>query len=127
MAAPPLNAVPIQRLNLLDIDNVPRINESDYGCMAEVRDVLRKHGKQTRLGIALLHKHFDLRKGEVLVETTDPVNRVSTIQPVKASEAGNAIETIWALLDGENEALLGCRQYCGTDVHGNHNSFHSQT
>ena len=55
--------------------------------------------------------------------------RVLTVKLVKEVEAGPTIQTIWELGDGEDghKMFVGCRQYCGKDVQGNHNSFHKQT
>lgn len=113
--------------NLKDIHEVDPLNERDYDCLTEVRDVLKKHQVQERFGVALLHKHFDLQPEEILVEQTDVAQRVLTISPIKAAAAGNTIQTIWMLGDGEPRAMLGCMQYCGKDVQGNHNSFHRST
>ncbi len=113
--------------DLKDIDEVEPVNPNDYECLAEIREVLKKHGKRDRFGVALLHTHFPLAPGEMLVERTDKQNRVPTIQPMKSEVAGRTVETILMLLDGENKAMLGCMQYCGKDVQGNHNSFHRQT
>src|SRR4051812_15073087 len=78
---------PMQWADLKDIDEVEPIGESDSECLAEVREVLKKHGKRDRLGVALLHKHFDMAGDEVLVEYSDKEERVLTIKPVKAEAA----------------------------------------
>ena len=122
-----LEVAPMQGVNLKDIEDVVPVNDGDLECLAAVREVLKKHGKRERFGVALLHKHFDMDSDEMLVEHTNKKDRVLTIKPVKPQDAGPTIETIWALLDGENKAMLGCRQYCGRDVQGNHNSFHAMT
>lgn len=112
---------------LPDIDAVEPAGDGDAACLDEVSRVLRKHGKEGRFGVALLHKHFDLAEDEMLVEYSDPVNRVLTITPVKKAEAGRTVETIWMFGEGQGRSLLGYMQYCGTNVHGNHQSFHKQT
>jgi len=112
---------------LMDVDQVPPINDHDLDCLAEVRDVLKKFGKQDRFGVALLHKHFDLQPGEVLLEETDVTTRMSTLRPIMAGAAGSTMETLWQLGDGDAKAMLGCRSQCQTDVHGNHSSFHTMT
>lgn len=127
MANATLEVAPTQWANLKDIHEVEPINDGDLDCLAEIRKVLKMHGKQERFGVALLHKHFDMEADEILVDETDVEGRVLTIKPVKQTEAGKTIETIWQLVDGEERAMLGCRQYCGTDVQGNHNSFHRMT
>ena len=110
-----------------DIEEIEPIDQGDYECLAEIREVLKKYEKEERFGIALLHSQFPVDDGEMLVEYTDKEARVLTIKPVKREDVGKTIETIWMLLDGEHKAMLGCRQYCGTDVQGNHNSFHRPT
>ncbi len=112
---------------LRDIDDVEPLNEADMPCMQDLREVLVRHGRSDRFGIALLHKHFDLAEDEVLVERTNVESRVQTIRPERIDTPGQVTETIWQLsADGPN-AILGCRQYCGGDVHGNHGSYHART
>ena len=64
MSAEEFNALP-------HIDDIDPLNVGDHKCMEELRDVLEKHGKLSRFGITLLHRHFDLSDGEILVEYTD--------------------------------------------------------
>jgi len=127
MSSATIEMAPTQWANLKDIHEVDPINDGDLDCLAEILDVLKKHGLQERFGVALLHKHFDMDPDEILVEQTNVEDRVLTISPVKASTAGNTIQTIWMLRDGGPEAMLGCMQYCGKDVQGNHSSFHRMT
>ena len=123
-----LAVAPTQWGNLSDIDDIQPINSDDFACLSEIREVLKKHGKRERFGVALLHKHFDMDADEILVEYTNKQDRILTIKPVKRDEAGQMIETIWEIGDDENnQIVLGCRQYCGLDIHGNHNVFHNMT
>lgn len=122
-----IEVAPTQWADLKDIHEVEPLHEADYDCLTEVRDVLKKHGKQQRFGVALLHKHFDMDEDEILVEHTDVANRVLTIRPTPANAAGETVQTIWMLGDGGPQSMLGCQQYCGKDVQGNHNSFHRLT
>lgn len=111
-----------------EIEDVEPINDSDLKCLSEVREVLKKYNKRSRFGVALLHKHFDVKSDEILVEYTNKQERTLTIKPVKRDQAGSIIETIWEIGDGENnQVVLGCVRYCGADVHGNHNTFHNWT
>ncbi len=112
MSATVLEVAPTQWGSLKDIEDVEPINDSDLECLAEVRDVLAKHGKRERFGVALLHKHFDMEEGEVLVEETDKDARELTIRPMKQDEAGNTVPTIWKLGDGVCQPLLGCLSRC---------------
>lgn len=112
---------------LPDIHDVEPLGDADLPCMVELRDVLARHGKLGRFGVALLHSHFTLSADEILLEETDVANRVQRIRPVAKEHASDSIETIWQLGEGGPKAMLGCRQYCGRDIQGNHSSFHSMT
>jgi hypothetical protein len=107
-----LQMAPMQWAGLKDIDDVEPLNSGDYDCLAEVREVLKKHGKRERFGIALLHKHFDLAADEQLMEVSDEQERVLTIKPVKQGEAGKSVETVWMLLDGAHQPMMGCQMRC---------------
>jgi hypothetical protein len=121
-----LMIAPTQWSRYKDIEDVEPINDGDLDCLAEVSEVLKKYGKRERFGVALLHKHFDLAADEQLVEYTDAEARLLTIKPIKCSEAGQTIETIWELGDGQDgrKVSLGCAQSCWTNVHGNHSRSH---
>ena len=70
-----------------------------------------------RLGICLLHRHYDIRANEVLVETTDRRQRASTVRPVEASSISESdlLETMWKVEpDGKAIALQYCAR-CGRD------------
>lgn len=60
---------------LPDIDQVVPLGPDDPQLIHELRDVLDRHGALERFGITLLHQHFDVAEGEVLVETVDPAAR----------------------------------------------------
>lgn len=81
-------------------------------CLLEIKKVLERHNALGRFGVALLHKHFDLGEGEVLVETTDHHQRVQEISPRLANELDDTevMPTIVAL--GGEGATLGCYVVC---------------
>lgn len=108
-----LQVAPLEWSMLRDIDDTEPLGEHDYACIKEVREVLKKHGKQERLGVVLIHRHaFDLADDEILIEECDSVTRTLITRPVRASEVGdNKIGTAWMLRDG-NEPLQWCRKYC---------------
>jgi hypothetical protein len=113
--------------DLKDIEEVTPVGESDLSCLADVRDVLKRYGMQDRFGVALLHKHFELQPGEMLVEQTDKSARTLTISAMTPADVPATVGTIFRLDDGDGlDVFLGCMQYCGRDVQGNHNSFHQQ-
>ncbi len=105
-----LEVAPMQWAALKKLREVEPIAESDLECMADIRDVLKKHGKQERFGVALLHKHFHMNDGEMLVEDSDEETRELRIKPVQKAAAEETVPTIWMLKDGENKAILACRK-----------------
>ncbi len=82
-------------------DVQPR-SEQDDALFDELASVLRKHNALDRFGISLLHRHFEIAPGEVLLETTDIPTRVQTVRPVNETEIAGVpyIETSWRLGDG---------------------------
>ncbi len=84
------------------ISNVEPRSDKDDTLFAELAQVLKKHNALDRFGVTLLHRHFDISPGEVLLETTDIPSRIQTIQPVQDSEIAQQpyIETSWRLGDG---------------------------
>ncbi len=118
----PRKNVALAQLNdLLHIDQIEPLSEKDMTCFEDLRAVLEKHGALKRFGVTLLHKHFDLEEGEVLVEHTDEKERLQTIQPERKSDDENKhiIQTAWRL-DALGEMPVGCYVTCvaSTDYHG---------
>jgi hypothetical protein len=109
-----LTISPVQWAALKHIDIVDPINEQDAECLIEIRDVLKKHGKLNRLGVALLHSHFDLEDDEIMLESTeDEDTRTLTTKAVKNSETdGVNVGTIWMLREGDPTTMSWCRSYC---------------
>jgi len=115
MAPVTMTMAPTQWARYKDIEDVEPINDGDMDCLVEISAVLKKYGKRERFGVALLHKHFEMANDELLVEHTDAKARVLTIKPLKQSEAGQTIETIWELGDGKDGhkvATACCRCSC---------------
>lgn len=98
--------------DLSDIEKGPPLNAADRLCLEEIRDVLARHGHLARLGVTLLHAHFPIHEGEVLVETCDPERRQLQLEvkPDSITKSDNVIETSWRL--GNGEALIGCYTSC---------------
>ena len=103
-----LTVAPVQWARLKELGDIPPINGSDLECMAEVREILKKHGKNERFGLALLHTHFPMNDCEMLVEETHKDDRKLTIKAMNKEEAHDTVPTVWMLMDGENRAILGC-------------------
>jgi hypothetical protein len=104
-----LNA--LQWSSLEYIDNVRPLDDSDATCLEEIRLVLAKYGNLNRLGIALLHSHFQLADDEMMLETTDVKQREHWVRPVKKSyleKAGLEAQTTILRFDDS-----GYSQWCG--------------
>ncbi len=97
---------------LPDVTDVARLSESDASCLAELREVLTRHGNLTRFGLTLLHQHFELADDEILVETCDEERRVLTSRPMKRSEieGRSVLDTSWRL--DTQDALAKCVETC---------------
>ena len=109
---------PVEWANLKDIDDVEPLNESDAACFAEVRDVLKRHDRLNRFGLALLHSHFSLAPDEVMVESTFLEDRTLVTKPHKVGDLGQSVGTLWMLGDGDGTTMAYCRKYCERDFFG---------
>lgn len=112
--------------NLPNIEDVTPIDDADRACLAEIRDVLVRHGRLDRFGVSLLHNHFPIGEDEVLVESCDDVARTLTmaIQPKDFLDHPDVVQTSWRLSDGE--VMMGCYMSCIANRPG-HPRKHVQT
>jgi len=110
----------VQYAYLSDVDDVAPISDQDHDVLAELRDVLRKHGLTDRFGVCLLHRHFELSEGEVLMESTDVTSRVSLVEVADRNAiTGSSIPTMWKFSsDGKITAGTECRQACHYENYG---------
>lgn len=116
---------PIQWDSLRHIDEVEPLNDTDTDCLHEIYEVLKKHGKADRLGVALLHSHFHLADDEILLETSDDEARMLTLRPVRQTEAGDTVGTIWKLRESDTIVMGHCHRYCERDwLTKGHNKAH---
>jgi hypothetical protein len=113
---------PMQWALTPDIADVPPLSDEDGACLRDLRDVLAKHGRLERFGVALIHKHFQIAADECLVETIDLEHRTLTTRPVKKVALGNAIQTQWRLTDGQ--PVVVCDYWCNWD--SGHSRKHNQ-
>jgi hypothetical protein len=105
----------VQWASLPDVDGVEPISDRDCKVLAEVGRVLARRGYTHRFGICLLHKHFDLADGEVLLETTDTDARVSTLAVERQDAPSVGIETMWRFSEGSEPVIAAkCVMRCST-------------
>ena len=98
--------------DLPSFEEVKPLSEVDIECFNEIRDILKKYGALNRFGITLLHKHFDLEEGEMLVEELNDKNRGMYISPRRPEQENlTVLQTAWRLGDGI-KAGIGCYQTC---------------
>ena len=122
-----VTVAPVQWSNLDNIDDIEPLNEADSKCLSEIRDVLKRHGKLNRFGVALLHSHFSVSNDEILLETTDFEARTLTTKPVRKEDAGDAnVATLWQLRSEGNPITSSyCKSYCYVNKpFGNHTEHH---
>jgi len=103
-----LTIQPLQWARLADLRDVPPLDPHDLACMAELREVLLRHGRLQRFALHLVHKHFELAADEVLVEYSDPLAREQLLR-VESREAAalrSAIPTTWTLAGAQ--PLVAC-------------------
>lgn len=97
-----------QHQDLLDINDVPPFRpEQDQPIFDEIKAVLTKHNALSRFGVCLLHRHFDVNEGEMLLEECDSITRTLTIKPVVLSQKPdlNFMETNWRFdVEGASQA-----------------------
>src|SRR6266545_2073108 len=90
----------IQWATLPHIHDVRPIGEKDHEVLSDLREVLQRHGYTHRLGICLLHKHFDLDSDERLVEYTEMDSRTQRVVVEKCHPSTEGwIETVWRFSD----------------------------
>jgi hypothetical protein len=122
-----LNARPMNKL-MPDVNAVKPLTSDDLAVLEEIRQVLAKHDALHRFGVMLQHQHFDMADDEIMVESTDVVNRVQTTRPMKRSPETPAIETAWIF--GSNEegakAAISCYLACYVGSGGLHYIQHPQ-
>jgi hypothetical protein len=86
---------PMQWAALPDLQDAPPIDDADLACLHELRDVLARHGKLERFAVHLVHRHFDLGEGEVLIERPDPDGRTQHVTVGRLDDEPDARPTTW--------------------------------
>lgn len=104
----PIHVMPTIWSEIPYMSDIQTLNQSDIPCLAEIREVLKRHNALNRFGVTLVHKHFEIAADEILVERIDFQNRSLTIAPMKKAEAEECVETSWNLQ--EDDANIVCAQ-----------------
>lgn len=102
----PQTLYPVAWSELPDFESLAPIDAGDLACMAELRDVLARHGRLGRFALHLAHRHFALRDDEVMVETTDAARREQSLRPEPRRLHADAVPTTWLL--GAGGPLVVC-------------------
>jgi len=107
------------------IDDVDSISDGDYEVIREIGEVLRRHGREEKFGVCLLHKHFNLKEGERMCEETDFENKMLISRIASASDYSEKeiIETMWRFPRGI-QAVTVCERVC--DYFLGHKSRHKK-
>ncbi|MFT4075636.1 MAG: hypothetical protein QM647_08880 [Asticcacaulis sp.] len=113
---------PMEWAPLPDIEDVEPLNDMDADCLSEIQAVLKRHGKQDRFGVTLIHKHFDMAEDEVLLEHTHLEDRRLVLAPVKtdAADVVRSVQTAWMFSDNGGELMRACYRRCFRNIQGNH-------
>ena len=104
-----LTIQPLQWTDLPELGDVPDLDASDEACMEAIREVLARHGKLDRFAIHLVHRHFDLAEGEVLIERQDPDTRTQHVSVGRLADEPHARPTTWMLGRQSGETICVCR------------------
>ncbi|MFI1766487.1 hypothetical protein ACH41H_31140 [Streptomyces sp. NPDC020800] len=99
--------VGVPRKPLPRFEEAEGLGPQDAEFVEDLVAVLAKHGNLNRFGLCLLHDHFPLRAGEVLVETNDPEARTLHAHVERADGTRHAKASQWRFVphpDGAADA-----------------------
>jgi hypothetical protein len=97
-----------QRLNEFHVarDRLEENRES----LAELGDVICLHGLHDRVGVSLLHKHFEISDNELVVR--EFVGNVSYIKPWKVDHQSSPVPYLWKAEISGRSALYYPLEFC---------------
>jgi len=92
--------------NLPYIDDVKEYSKEDEALFKEIKEVLKKYGVLDKFGITLLHTHFPVKKGEVMVEHYNPEDKSQLTKPHPAEDIDKLglVPISWRFVDDENSS-----------------------
>jgi hypothetical protein len=98
----------LQWARLADLRDVPPLDHNDLACMAELREVLVRHGRLQRVALHQVHKQLELAPAQVVVEYSEPLAREQSLRVERrdAEVLRSAIPTTWTLED--SQPLVAC-------------------
>ena len=107
---------------LPDLRDVAPLNDADIACMDELRDVLARHDRLGRFALHLVHRHFEIADGEILVEYSDPCARqlLLRVEPRRSAAMLGAVPTTWTLDAGGAQVVCMCAFRPGRGHLGRH-------
>lgn len=81
--------------SMIDVEDAKNL-EQDQAVLDRIRDILLRHNKEERFGVALLHKHFPMAADERVLESFKPEVRNLVLSVVKERELGqNVIPSVF--------------------------------
>jgi hypothetical protein len=100
-------------------EDVEYLGPEDEELFAELREVLLRHGAQDRFGVTLLHRHFDTKPDEALVETVDEEARTLTVRPTRLQPGDAPTATSWRFTTDHTRPLQRLVCWPAKDTDGN--------
>jgi hypothetical protein len=98
--------------DLSRIIDVATIDSREEACLQELQTVIEKHGMEMKLGVALLHKHFDINEDQMLVETNSRRRGELVTRPVSTKDVdpNQLVTTIWRFDGGMRYGCTFCNK-----------------
>lgn len=93
------------------LQDVHPLSKEDDAFLADLTEVLKKHGNLNRFGLTLLHRHFEVAEDEMVVEHSDSVARTLSCSVMKRADIPTyGVETTqWRMTpDGKAIGIMDC-------------------
>ncbi|MCA6103653.1 hypothetical protein [Bradyrhizobium australafricanum] len=91
----------------IDLTTAGHLAEDDHACLAEIGSCLIKDHANKRFGATLLHSHFPVRDGEVLVEEAHADQQLITLRPISGKRPSLVANSVCFDGAGGPLALVG--------------------
>jgi hypothetical protein len=100
------------RGTLPSFDAARPLGLGDERFVAELYELLARHDNIDRFGLCLLHDHFPVASGEILLETNDPAQRTLSLEvaQIDALRDENIKVTSWRFAGAGTVPLTGCAE-----------------